>query len=58
MSCDLCSTESVHEQDRRPCNGECPKNRVIRTLDGEPGLNYLCSGLQKYWHHADKPIED
>ncbi|MBK8553665.1 MAG: SPASM domain-containing protein [Ignavibacteria bacterium] len=34
------------------CWGECPKNRILRTVDGEPGLNYLCSGLKKYFKHA------
>ncbi|MBK8869985.1 MAG: anaerobic sulfatase maturase [Elusimicrobia bacterium] len=34
------------------CWGECPKNRILRTQDNEPGLNYLCHGLKKYFKHA------
>jgi uncharacterized protein len=40
------------------CNGECPKNRLIRTPEGDPGLNYLCGGLQKFWHHIDGDVQD
>ncbi|BAO28331.1 radical SAM protein [Sulfuritalea hydrogenivorans sk43H] len=39
------------------CWGECPKNRVIRTADGEPELNYLCSGLKKFFGHAIPRVE-
>ena len=40
------------------CNGKCPKNRLIRTPEGEVGLNYLCSGLQKFWHHIDRDVHN
>ena len=41
----------------RDCWGECPKNRIIRTRDGEPGLNYLCRGLKRYFAHATPKAE-
>jgi uncharacterized protein len=34
------------------CWGECPKNRLLRSPDGEPGLNYLCPGLKRFFRHA------
>jgi uncharacterized protein len=39
------------------CAGECPKNRFIRTPEGDPGLNYLCKGLRRYFAHIDPHIQ-
>jgi uncharacterized protein len=40
------------------CSGECPKNRILLADSGEPGLNYLCRGLFKYFEHIDPYIRE
>ncbi len=46
MSCDV----------RFVCNGACPKDRILTTSEGEPGLSYLCAGYKAFFHHIDRPM--
>jgi len=47
--CRMCGVRSM-------CNGGCPKDRFIETPDGEPGLNYLCAGLKRFFEYARPQI--
>lgn len=37
--------------------GECPRNRFIKTPDGEDGRNYLCAGSKSVFVRIDQPMK-
>jgi uncharacterized protein len=41
---------------RFACNGGCPKDRLMVTQEGEPGMNVLCEGYQAFFNHIDYPM--
>jgi uncharacterized protein len=40
------------------CWGECPKNRLLRTPEGEPGLNYLCPALKRFYARVRRDMPE
>ncbi len=38
------------------CWGECPKNRLLKTPEGEPGLNYLCEALKRFYARVQRDM--
>lgn len=54
---DLLPTQCRQCEFKKLCNGECPKNRIIKTSTGEPGLNYLCEGYYAFWKHTQPYME-
>jgi len=43
---------------RFACNGGCPKQRILRTPGGEPGLNYFCASYKHFFSHAGRALEE
>lgn len=39
------------------CNGECPKNRIVKIESEEYAHNYLCEGYYRYFDHAAPYME-
>ena len=49
--CQVCEVRAM-------CNGGCPKNRFLMTLDGEAGLNYLCAGYKHFFTYCQPFVEE
>ena len=37
---------------RFACNGECPKNRFVKSSEGNYNLNYLCPAYKQFFRHV------
>jgi uncharacterized protein len=42
----------------KACWGGCPKHRFASTKQGEPGLNYLCAGYERYFKRAIPTLQE
>ena len=40
----------------RMCNGGCPKDRFVKSVDGQEGQNYLCPGYTEFYGHIHPDI--
>ena len=54
---DLLTQQCQNCEVRPLCNGGCPKDRFILSRDGEPGHNYLCDGLYRFFSHVRPAME-
>lgn len=54
---DLLPTQCRQCDYLKMCHGECPKNRIIKTVTGENGLNYLCAGYLSFFKHSKPYFE-
>jgi len=43
---------------RPVCNGGCPKHRILRSRDGEPGQNYFCESYTMFFRHVGPRLQD
>jgi uncharacterized protein len=49
---DLLTRQCQRCEVRFLCNGGCPKDRFVPSRDGEPGHNYMCAGLERFFQHT------
>ncbi len=43
---------------RFACHGGCPKHRILKSEDGEPGHNYFCVSYTMFFRHASERLKE